>query len=498
MVTAMAAPAAATGTDGAEPLHGRRWRTPTLDTATGLLLTALAFLIGSRTIEDNSFLTHLATGRIMLEELAVPAADGYSFSARGNSWVVQSWLASGLYAGLERLPGLWAVRGLHGALTAMLLAAVWRLTGPIRSLIVRVALVAAPLGVGVVFWSPRPLLFGLVGIGLVLRCLAGQLRPAWLLPVFAVWGATHGTFPIGLALIAAAAVGASIDRRRFLTEHVTALLWSIGGTLTVLVGPLGLDGLLFPLHLLGKQENLSAVLEWQPPSYRSPAEWVYVMLVLAVGAVFARRGATYAALLPSGLALLLGLMAIRNLPIASLVLAACVVPSLSRQQRGGGIDPDERGPLPAAFAVTAGLLGLVAMGTIATSDALKLDRYPVEEIEALDAAGLTTDPAVRILTHDYVGNYLTLRHGTDAQVFLDDRYDMYPASVVRDYVTAHRGGDGDLQAVLDRWQPDVVLWERDTLLRHWLADDPRWDLVDESEDYVVFCRNDGPVRARCS
>ena len=488
----------ATGVDGAEPIQDHRWRTPTLDTATGLLLTALAFLIGSRQIEDNSFLTHLATGRMMLEQFAVPAADTFSFTARGNPWVVQSWLASALYAGLERMPGLWAVRGLHGALTAVLLATVWSLTRPVRSLILRVALVAAPLGVGVVFWSPRPLLFGLVGIGLVLRCLAGQLRPVWLFPVFAVWAATHGTFPIGLALITAAAVGASVDRRRFPGEHVTALLWAIGGTLTVLAGPLGLDGLLFPLRMLGKQETLSAVLEWQPPSYRSPAEWVYVLLVLAVGAVFARRGASYAALLPSGLALVSGLMAIRNLPIASLVLVAGVVPSLARQQRAGGIDPGERGLLPAALTVTAGLLGLVAIATIATSDALQLDRYPVEEIDALDAAGLTTDPTVRILTHDFVGNYLTLRHGTDAHVFLDDRFDMYPASVVQDYVTAYRGGDGDLRAVLDRWRPDVVLWERDTLLRHWLAGDPRWDLVDQSEDYVVFCRNDGPVRSRCS
>ena len=87
------------------------------------------WLIGLRPLGDNSFLTHLATGRLILDAGAVPSADPYTFTAVGEPWVVQSWLVSLAYATAEQLAGLDGVRLLVGALSATLAGLAWTLLG---------------------------------------------------------------------------------------------------------------------------------------------------------------------------------------------------------------------------------------------------------------------------------------------------------------------------------------------------------------------------------
>ena len=80
-----------------------RWRAPTLATVLGAGLAVWGAYIGSAALSDNSFFTHLATGRLILRDGAIPTVDPYTFTARGEPWVVQSWLASLVYAAVERL-----------------------------------------------------------------------------------------------------------------------------------------------------------------------------------------------------------------------------------------------------------------------------------------------------------------------------------------------------------------------------------------------------------
>ena len=459
---------------------------PSLGSGIGLLLVVLGMVVGSRRIGDNSFLTHLATGRFILADRSVPSSDIYSFTASGDPWVVQSWLASVIYAGLEQTLGLGAVRLLHGGLAGAVVAVMWMFTRPVERLVIRVGLVFLPLAVGAMLWSPRPLLFGLLGLAMVLLSLSARISPRWLFAVFAVWGATHGSFPLGLALIVVVGLGAALDDRRFPVVEARAALWAALGTSTVLLGPLGVSGLRFPLELLSKQDVLRHVVEWQPPQYRTPAEWLFLALVVLAVATLARRGGSWRVVLPTLLALVLGLTALRNLSVASMVLVWAMVPALSRPAPGGPAAGD-RNVLSAALSLSAALAALTLVASVHRSDALALEDYPVEELVALERQGLLGGPEARLLTHDDVGNYLTLRHGRAARVFIDDRVDMYPAQVVGDYVALLKGRDID--AVMRRWQPDVVLWLADSPLHSWLEREPGWRLVRSNDDYVTFVRS---------
>jgi hypothetical protein len=496
MTTSLSDPA--TGTIAREPGDGpmRSGRGPTIATAVGALLVAVGLAGGMGPITDNSFLTHLATGRLILDTGAVPSADPYTFTAPGEPWVVQSWLASILYAGLERAAGLWAVSVLHGVLAALVVAGVWALTRTVADLGTRVLLVASVLLTGSVVWAPRPLMFGLLALVACLLALEGRLRTPWLLPVFWIWGATHGSFPIGLAVIAAFVAGRWLDDRRLPEHELRVLLWAGLGAVSTVLGPLGVDALVFPATSLTQQEALSFMKEWQPPAWRSAGELGFLALVLTAGAVFGRRTAPWRSLLPTGLAVVMALLAIRNLAVATVVIVAALVPVLAgRSGITPRIDPATRGIGATGGLLAAAVVAIVALAGAIVSDPLELSAYPVDEVTYLELRGLLGDPEVRVIAREAVGNYLGFRYGPQVPVFADDRVDMLPPVVVGDLVTFQRGGDHG--AALDRWDADVVLWQRDEALSYWLDASPDWDRVHEGEDWSVYCRAVSPARSRC-
>ena len=173
-------------------IAARLRRPPSLAGLVGSVIVLAGLFIGLSPLDDNSFFTHLATGRLILDGHSVPTHDPYSFTAPGHAWVVQSWLASVLYAGAERVAGAAGVVLLVG-LTAMALAAiVWVLTRPADTVTGRIGVAAVIIAVGAGSWVERPLLFGLLALALALLAAEDRLDPRWLLPAFWVWTNTHG------------------------------------------------------------------------------------------------------------------------------------------------------------------------------------------------------------------------------------------------------------------------------------------------------------------
>jgi hypothetical protein len=446
----------------------------------GLLYVGLAFVRGIRPLGDNSFLTHLATGRLILDS-GIPRRDPYSFTAQGEPWVVQSWLASLLYGVVDELGGLGGLRVLTAVSYAVLAALVWRLTRPADAVLVRLGVAAFPLLIGFSTWSPRPLLLGLICFTLTLLIVVEDRDPRLLVPVMWVWVNTHGSFPLGLVLIAALAIGTRLDR---LSPRacLQALAWSAGGTMLGALNPLGPTLLLFPLDLLDNQDVLRRVAEWASPSFA--ASWARLFLVQVVVTILALvRRPTYRDAVPVVVFLAAGLLATRNVAMASIVLALASGHGLAGI---GGRLGRERSPATAVAAIAVAVV--VAFVALQALDEPDLDdgAYPVAAIDALEAAGLR-DPEVRWAHQDVTGNYLTFRYGRDARVFFDDRYDMFPEAVSRDYLVLNDGEPGWDEA-LDRHGIDVVVWRREEPLAQLLEADDRWAVWWEDDDTVVACR----------
>lgn len=468
------------GGAGVRPPARRTPWYPSLSAVVGAVVVMVGAYIGASRLGDNSFFTHLATGRYILEN-GFPHSDVYSFTASGERWVVQSWLASVLYGLADRSLGLVGVRLLTAVLAGATAGILWSLTRPARGLVARMAIASVGLAVAATLWSPRPLMIGLLLLGLTL--LAAERRvPAWvLLPAFWIWVNSHGSFPLGLLALGCLAVGSRLDGERRPAE-LRPLAFAVGGTVLGAVNPLGPVLLTFPVSLLKRQDSLSAVVEWQSPSFSQTYARLF-LLVLVMGVAALVRRPSWRGAVPFVVFMAAGLLATRNIPVAALVMT----PAIARGAEGlGQLTGDLRSRLTAALTVLVVLMGCLAVSQRLGQPDLELGDYPVDAVAWMDQQGLLA-PEVRRAHSDVVGNYLELLLGDRAAVFSDDRVDMYPTAVVDDELALIRGTPA-WRSVLERWDIDAVLWERGAPITQYLADDPDWRLAYADQRWVVYVR----------
>ncbi len=459
---------------------------PTLDLATGWLMALLGMFLGSRPIRDNSFLTHLATGDLSRTQGRIPLADPYSYTGGGADWTVQSWFASMVYSFLADMAGVVSIQIFNGVLVGLVMLMLWKLTDSARPLLARVLILVPVMVIGDGQWSPRPLLFGLLGFVVLLQVLQEQRSVYWLIPVMWLWVNSHGSFPIAFVLIGAFGLGRMIDQRTSFEKkwelpqpEMRVLWWTLLGLGLSMINPLGPRLLVFPLRLLTNQEALEGVSEWASPDFDSLAERSFLALIIGL-LVISRLGARWRLVVPGILFAVSGLLATRNLSLASIVLLVAIAPSL---QFKGSLRGHEQGFLPRA------LLGLVVAGAVLGSvmvrqnETLSLALYPVEEIDWLQERGLIAEPDVNIVQRDYVGNYMDYRFGSEARVFMDDRFDFFPQQVLDDHRILIRGGD--FAEVLERYDANVILWQNDDGFAAWLAEADAWDIAYEGENWLI-------------
>ena len=458
---------------------GRTFVAPGGPTA-GLVVAVLAGLwalaVGLQPLHDNSFFTHLATGRLLLER-GLPHVDGYSFTAHGHPWVVQSWLASLVYGVVDALGGGFGLLLLNAVVTVTLALLIVALARPTTGLLGRVAVVGLALAVGTGGWAERPFLMGLVLLAVVLLAAEGRVGARWLLPAMWVWTNVHGSFPLGLLALGALAAGRRLDGERPDVE-LRALRWALAGVALSVVNPLGPRLVLFPLHMLGQADSLRNVLEWQAPSFTDGWQRAFLLqVVLAVATLVRRRSWRNA--LPVLVFVPLALLTMRNIVIASVVLVPVTAHGLAGV---GALGADLRRRVfrPAGVALVA--LGLLLVVKAAQEPAFGLDAYPVEALAWMHDHGATVGD--RWVTQDFVGNYRELAEGDDARVFIDDRYDLFPVSLVDDYLTLKQGRPG-WDRVLRRWDASAVLWERDLPLAQLVQASPAWRVVHRDAKWLI-------------
>ncbi len=467
-----------------------RLRTPKLEGLFVATFVLFGFRLGVRPIADNSMLTHLRTGIDMARSGAIPRTDPYSFTAEGTQWVVQSWLPEWTYGWAYRLGGNdYRLVVLEQALLVAGLA--W--------LVLRLARTGSPLrtaaggliavGIGAPFWSPRPLLFGLICMALTVLVVERR-RTHWLLvPIVWVWVSSHGSFPLGLAWLAARAVGESLDWRAWPRDAVRYVGGFAAGLVVSIVNPLGAKLLAFPFTLGDRRDAFARIVEWMSPDFqRQRAALLFLTLALLL---LVRARLSWRDVVPSVVFITLALLAMRNLPIVAIVLAP-VLGRILRQPESKAASKPARAAVPRPERVNrifaaAIAVSFVAFGAAAWSDrSLRLDSYPQTAVSFLDDEGLLREPH-RVAHLDFVGNYLQLRYGRRVKVFVDDRYDMYPARVSRDYRDLLAARPSWLE-VLDRHRVDVVLWDRELPLSALLEASGGWQEVFREDDWLVFRR----------
>lgn len=467
----------------------------------GLFIATLAlfgFRVGARPIHDNSTLAHLRTGLDMAHGHGIPRRDPYSYTALGHRWVVQSWLPEWTYGWAYRLGGghlLVLEQGILTALLALLIARLARAGSAIRT----AAGATVAVWAGANYWSPRPLLFGLVFFALTMLVVERRRQPWLLIPIVWAWVNSHGSFPLGLLWLGAVVVGEAIDTRRLPVVELRYLGWFIAGLAVSAVNPLGPRLLLFPLTVGNKQDVFKRIVEWRSPDFQS-AGGLFTLMGFGVALLILTRARTrWRYVLPVIGFILLGLYAVRNLSTAAIVLAPALGAALRAPSTTDGSVPAQasgprtasRRPTDRMFAAVIAL-GFVVMALVAyRAEGLQLVGYPVAATNWIDSHGLR-GAGHNMAEQDVVGDYLIWRDGAKARVFVDDRYDMYPTKVSEDAITLIEGTPGALD-VLDCRGIDVVLWDRHATLAGLVMATGQWSNPYHDKSWGVFVRTT-PVR----
>lgn len=479
-----------------------RVRLGSLGTIGHLLVLAWAAAIASFPLDDNSFFTHLATGRIILDTGSVPSRDPYTFTALGDPWTVQSWLVSVALAAGEAVAGAAGLRAVVLALFLGSATVLWRLTSSASSFVLRVCLASAAMVAATNLWTPRPYMVGVIGLGLVVLALEGRVRPWILAPIGWVWANSHGSFPLGLALIGLVAAGTWLDSRGldgsgdgpapgsspargrdpgWGVERSVAS-WFGAGVLVGVVGPLGLRALTFPVSAFSRAGSLSLIAEWNPPRFESPGEMAFLGIAL-LSILALTRLASWRHALPLAVFLCAGFYAQRNIVMAVVVavpVLAAAAPSV------GTLRSSARPSLaPVAAAVVGGVLVVVA-GAALARPATTLDGYAARPL-----AWSSTFPAPdgAVVTDEVTGNLLEVLDGPTGTVYVDDRADMFPTAVFADLASFYEGRPG-WEERLDRLGAARVIWARDAPLSALLAESDRWQVVYADTGWVVADRRD--------
>src|SRR5262249_3643360 len=223
-------------------------------------------------IPPNDFWWHMASGRAILAQGAIPTLDSFSYTQAGQPFFNQGWLAQLLMYGLYELGGLALISIVQALVIALAYGLLLRLcllrTGQVQLSVGLLLLTTLPLSFDNWLVRPQsyafPLFVGFLTILTEYR-LYGKNR-LWLLPLLmALWVNIHGSFVLGSVLIAITLVGEWL--KRYIASWREAASWAskpIGVPEDVLsrAEPEGLPPLL-PLLLWGAATGLALLLN--PP-----------------------------------------------------------------------------------------------------------------------------------------------------------------------------------------------------------------------------------------
>lgn len=391
----------------------------------------LMMLAGSALLNDPDTYWHIATGRWILENGAIPNTDPFSHTMTGADWHAHEWAAAMMLAGAHSLAG-WTGVVLAAAfafsLTLGLFA--WGLSTYLRPLYVVILVAIAFVGISHhLVARPHVLVMPVLMLWLVLLVFArsrGTRPPLAAALLMIPWANMHGSFPIGLALGGVLALEALLDQSDREARLKVIRDWGLFmalATAAAFVTPYGLQGFLFPFHIGGMDKSFKWIMEWHPPNFREfPPVEIWLMVVL--GTVFVRglRVPVLRLLVCLGL-LHLALSHVRMAEYLIFIASLLLAPVIAAQWRDAPRDPD---PAPLSAGTWARLriaaCGLLTAGlaVLIVTDIAPSDRKsPVAALAAARQVGLTDRP---VFNEYNFGGYLIYE---GVPTFIDGRADMY-------------------------------------------------------------------------
>lgn len=448
---------------------------------------------------DPDMWWHLKVGEIIWNTRALPRADLFSYTTGNHPWIPHEWLAEWTIYAAYRVGGYGGLMLWLSGFAALVVIGVYALSW-MRSGNAKVALVGglaawlfATMGLAV-----RPLILG--HLFLVAELIIIELartrgsRWLWLLPpLFALWVNCHGSFALGLVVLAVYTVASRVSfpvpagwpkpAARLLP---LVLLLSAAA---LLVNPIGPKLALYPLDLLFNQSlNVQVVDEWQPLPLLSP-RGIGVVLVAGLVSAMALAGRARLQLDEASLLLLGTVLAVRHerMTFAFGILAAPVLCRVLRDVwEAYRPDRDYRAANAVLMAVAAVLAAVAFPGQAALEEQVKRAN-PVGAVNYIRSAGLSGP-----MLNEYTFGGFLIWALPEHKTFIDGRADIFDWTGVLGEYGRWKLLAEDPALLLDRYGINFVLLPATSHMLRVLPYLPGWRAIYSDDVAVVFARNARP------
>src|SRR5258708_38698151 len=271
------APAAVTASAG-DSLSLLKW-VVSFPAMLGTMRVGAVFIVGRMFAVARDLWWHVKTGQNILATHRWPTTDPYSFTVAGTPWMAYEWLGDVLFGAVGRLAGLRGLVALLIILGSAVMLALYAYAS-LRSRNSKGGFVARALlyVLATPSFSLRPQMLGDLFIVLTLMALErfhqDRPRALWFLPaLFLIWINTHGSWVIGLGVIAVFLVSGLMESR---IGGIESHRWSPAQRVrfdfiflislrTIPFTPYGLRMAAYPFTVASSLPiNVANVLEWQP------------------------------------------------------------------------------------------------------------------------------------------------------------------------------------------------------------------------------------------
>lgn len=426
-------------------------RSGTLDRAVfAFVLIAIPLLVAttSRIFGDGDVSWHIAAGRWILSHRAVPTTDPFSFTWLGRPWVAFEWLSEVFYAAMFALgnyAGLAvAVAGLIVLLDVLILAYVRRFIGPLRQLIVILAVDCTLL----TFLLARPHVIGWVLLALWTVAILharerGRAPSLWLTPLVAVWANFHASWAIGILVAAALGLEAMLECRWNRRQFLSWLLFGLVSLAMALLTPNWLRGFLHPFNV-SKLTTLSLISEWKPSSVaQTPTFFVAAFGLIAALLIRGTRVPPIRAAMLLGL-VVMALWQVRHQAPAVIIGSLLAAPLIRNRDTAPRLFDTRR----EGWAVGTAAVVLLA-GAAAVRLAIPFVPPDSETAPRGLLAAIPPSLAHRPVLNGYsLGGPLIL---AGIRPFIDGRSDMYGDRFMTEYVAMIHGDLGQFERAVRRY-----------------------------------------------
>lgn len=456
---------------------------------------------------------HIRTGEWILRHRAVPTVDFFSFTKPGQAWFAWEWGWDVMAGLIHQFTGLAGLVFVNLAILCLVSALLFRLVRKIcnHDVLALLTTILAML-VSMMHWLARPHLLSWVFFLLLLHVLwdaeSGSPRRLLCLPLLIlVWTNVHGSFFIGVGMIAISAAGVAAARgwRRSLPFWISAATCAAA----TFVNPYTWRVHQHIIRYLTDGALMDKIQEFQSINFHHFPAALLEIFLLPVGAIavwcFLKRH------ISAGLMVLLwahlALLAARNVPlfafIASPFIAACLVDLVVRLEQmpkwrrfasallgiQARLAPSER--VHRVYAPSAVLLlfcgaCFAAAQTHSAPESAFQARFPASFPSQVVPVVQKYGPA-RIFTTDQWGDFFLYHFSPSVTVFVDGRSDFYgPKFLGRCHNILEARWDWEQDLL--RFAADMVIVPPDTPVATVLKASPHWTLLFDDGSAVVFGR----------